>query len=183
MAAYIHTLADYRDAIGQFATYPGAGTGSRRARRHVTLGLYGKMIGAVSQDYQEADHHDAGVFTEGRLFDLKQQMGDSLWYITHSIIEHGTRCAGLIWGRSLADLLPSGHVELDIIEAWVISPRTVVLTDFTNFQHVLALLHTLAFAAARHGWTLQDLAWANLATLTHRADGRVLQGTNELVAA
>ncbi|MDJ0358474.1 hypothetical protein [Paenarthrobacter sp. PH39-S1] len=183
MAAHIHTLADYRDAIGQFTTYPEAGTGSHRARRHVTLGVYGKMIGAVSQVYQTAEHDDAGVFTEGRLFDLKRQMGDSLWYITRAIIEHGTRCAGLIWGRSLADLLPSGHVELNTIEAWVSSPRTVVLTDFTDFQDVLALLHTLAFAAARHGWTLQDLAWANVAKLTEHAGGHVLQGAGALVAS
>lgn len=179
MGTLIHTLADYRDAIGPFITYPEAGTGSHRARRHITLGLYGKMVGAVSQDYQEADHDDAGVFTEGRLFDLKRQMGDSLWYITRAIIEHKTRCASLIWGRSLADLHPSGHVELDIVEAWVSSPRTVVLADFTNFQDVLNLFHTLAFAAARHGWTLQDLAWANVSALPERAGDRVLDRAGE----
>lgn len=181
MAALIHTLADYRDAIGEFVTYPEAGTGSHRARRHVTLGLYGKMIGAVSQDYQRADHDDAGVFTAERLFRLKLQMGESLWYITRAIVEHKTRCEGLLWGRSLADLLPSGHVELDIIEAWVSSPRTVVLTDFTNFQDVLNLLHTLAFAAARHGWTLQDLAWANVANVSDPTGGHGPQGLGELV--
>ena len=179
MAAYIHTLADYRDAIAPFAKYPEAGTGSHRARRHVALGLYGKMIGAVSRGYQKAEHDDAGVFTEGCLSDLKRRMGTSLWYITRAIVEHNTRGAGLIWGRSLADLHPSGHVELDTIEAWVSSPRTVALADFTDFQDVLALLHTLAFAAARHGWTLQDLAWANVAKLTDRAGVRILQEVGE----
>ena len=179
MATHIHTLADYRDAIGQSVTYPEASTGSHRARRHIALGLYATMIGAVCRNYQTADHDDAGTFTETRLLHLKRQMGDSLWYITRVIIEYKTRCAGLIWGRSLADLRPSGHVELDVIEAWVSSPRTVALTDFTSFQDVLGLLHTLAFAAARHGWTLQDLAWENVAQLADRAGGQVLQRAGE----
>lgn len=179
MATHIHTLADYRGAIGQSVTCPEASTGSHRARRHIVLGLYGTMIGAVCHNYQTAQQEDAGAFTETRLLNLKRQLGESLWYITRVIIEYETRCAGLIWGRSLADLHSSGHVELDVIEAWVGSPRTVALTDFTSFQDVLGLLHTLAFAAARHGWTLQDLAWENVAQLADRAEVRLLQRAGE----
>jgi hypothetical protein len=175
----IHTLGDYRDAIEPFAIYPEAGTGSHRARRHVTLGLYSELIGATSQDYQKAERDDQGQFTPARLVDLKRQLGDSLWYTVRAVIEHGTHNAGLLWGKSLMDLQPSGHVELDPIEAWMSTPRTVVLTDFTQIGDVRALLHAIAFTAARHRWSLQDLAYANVAKLADRAERGVLQGAGE----
>ena len=176
---HLHTLGEYRDAIEQFAIYPDAGIGTHRAQRHVTLGLFSEMIGAVSADYQKAERDDAGEFTADRLIDLKRQLGDSLWYIARGIVEHGTENAGLIWGRSLAELQKSIHVELNLLEAWMAVPRTVVLTDFTRWTDVLALLHILGLTAARHGWTLQDLAWSNVAKLTDRAGRGVLQGAGE----
>lgn len=176
---HLHTLGEYRDAIEQFAIYPEAGTGSHRAQRHVTLGLYSEMIGAVSADYQKAERDDAGDFTPDRLIDLKRQMGDSLWYITRGIVEHGTQNAGLIWGKSLHELQISAHVQRSTIEAWMTVPRVVVQTDFTKYQDVLTLLHTLGIAAARHGWSIQDLAFANVAKLKDRAERGVLQGAGE----
>jgi hypothetical protein len=177
--SHLHTLGEYRDAIETFAIYPEAGTGSHRAQRHVTLGLYAEMIGAVSTDYQKAERDDAGEFTPERLIDLQRQMGDALWYITRGIVEYGTHNSGLIWGKSLAELQKSIHVEHSLIEAWMSVPRTVIQTDFTSWHDVLTLLHVLGMAAARHGWTIQDLAWANVAKLKDRAERGVLQGAGE----
>lgn len=176
---HLHTFAEYRDAIEQFAIYPEAGTGSHRAQRHVTLGLYSEMIGAVSADYQKAERDDAGKFTPDRLIDIKRQLGDSLWYITRGLVEFDTRNAGLIWGKSLHELQMSVHVERSILEAWMTVPRVVVLTDFSQYQDVLTLLHLLGISAARHGWSIQDLAFANVAKLKDRADRGVLQGAGE----
>lgn len=176
---HLHTLGEYRDAIEKFTVYPEAGTGTHRAQRHVTLGLLSEMIGAVSADYQKAERDDAGEFTEDRLIDLKRQMGDSLWYITRAIVEYGTDNAGLLWGKSLAGLQMSVHVERSVIEAWMTVPRAVVQTDFTRYQDILTLLHVLGISAARHGWTIQDLAWANVTKLTDRAERGVLQGIGE----
>lgn len=52
-------------------------------------------------------------------------------------------------------------------------------TDFTQIADVRALLHAIAFTAARHRWSLQDLAYANVAKLSHRAERGVLQGAGE----
>lgn len=176
---HLHTLGEYRDAIEKFAIYPEAGTGSHRAQRHVTLGLYSELIGAVAADYQKAERDDAGDFTPDRLIDLKRQMGDALWYITRGIVEFNTHNAGLIWGKSLAELQKSVHVERSVIEAFMPVPRAVIQTDFTQWGDVLSLLHVLGITAARHGWSIQDLAFANVAKLKDRAERGVLQGAGE----
>jgi hypothetical protein len=176
---HLHTLGEYRDAIEQFAIYPEAGTGSHRAQRHVTLGLFSELIGAVAADYQKAERDDAGDFTTDRLIDLKRQMGDALWYITRGIVEFETHNDGLIWGKTLHELQMSVHVERSIIEAFMSVPRVVVQTDFRVYQDVLTLLHLLGISAARHGWSIQDLAFANVAKLKDRAARGVLQGAGE----
>ena len=81
--------------------------------------------------------------------------------------------------KTLHELQMSVHVERSVIEAFMSVPRVVVQTDFTKYQDVLALLHLLGISAARHGWSIQDLAFANVAKLKDRAERGVLQGAGE----
>ncbi len=154
---HIHTLGDFRDAIAPGADYPEAGTGSHRAKGYLALGLFGE-VGAIADEYRKAARHDAGVLSADRLNRIKDALSSALWYATRSIVEHGTERSGLLWGHSIAELQAPAHVDSPS-NAWLHMPRLVVQTDFTDLHDVQVLLRTLAVAASRHGWTLQDLGW------------------------
>jgi hypothetical protein len=149
---HIHTLGDYRDAI-----YAGAGTGSHTAIGYLTLGLHGEL-GAIAEQYRRAARRDHGILSPERTARLKDALSRALWYVTRSITEHRTENAGLLWGHSIAELQPVVHVDTPA-HAWLSVPRIVAQTNFTQLHDVQVLLRTLGVAAARHGWTLQDLAW------------------------
>jgi hypothetical protein len=153
----IHTLGEYRDAIETTADYIDAGTGSQRAQTYLALGLVGE-IGAVADEYRKAARRDHGELTDLRLGHVKDAMSSALWYITRAVVEHGTDSAGLLWGHSIADLQIPAHVDSPV-HAWLYMPRLLVMTDFTKLHDVQVMLRALAVAAARHGWTLQDLGW------------------------
>jgi hypothetical protein len=171
---HLHTLGDYRDAIERFATYPGAGTANEAARTSVTLGLYNSMVGDISGHYEDARSQDHGVLTQERLESLKAEMGNALFHLTRSIVEFSTNSGGLLWGQDLSELHEPVQVD-NPAHAWLAVPRIVVQTDFSRLFDVQSLLRTLSFAAARHGWTLQDLARTNVRTLMTR-DGSSLAG-------
>lgn len=154
---HIHTLGDFRDAIAPGADYPEAGTGSARAKGYLSLGLFGD-IGAIADEYRKAARRDHGTLSPERLHRIKDALSSALWYATRSIVEHGTERAGLLWGHSIADLQVSAHVDSPS-SAWLHMPRLLVQTDFANLHDVQVLLRTIAIAASRHGWTLQDLGW------------------------
>lgn len=65
------------------------------------------------------------------------------------------------------------HVD-NPAHAWLAVPRTVVQADFSRLHDVQVLLRSLAYAAARHGWTLQDVACTNLRKLIDRANDETL---------
>lgn len=161
---HLHTLGDYRDAIERFVTYPDAGSATETARISVTLGLFNSMVGDISGLYEDAVANDHGVLTQDRLACLKDEMGNALFYLTRNIVEFSTTNAGLLWGKDLSEMLKPIHID-NAVHAWMAVPRVVVQTDFSHLFDVQSLLRALAFAAARHGWTLQDLARANVRTL------------------
>jgi hypothetical protein len=164
----IHTLGDYRDFIAGAADYAEAGTGSHRATGYLALGIHGEL-GAVSEQYRKAARNDHGVISPERTAKIKDALSSAFWYITRAITEHGTENACLLWGHSIADIQPVVHVDTPA-HAWLSVPRIVAQTDFTELHDVQVLLRTLGVAAARHGWTLQDLAWHTAAktTRTHQ---------------
>jgi len=165
----IHTLGDYRDAIEATADYPEAGTGSHRAQCYLALGLHSE-VGAIAEQYRRALRKDHGVLTVSRLARIKDSMSSVLWYITRSVTEHGTKSAGLLWGHSIAELHPALHADSPA-NAWLRVPRVVIQTDFTELHDVQVMLRTLGAAAARHGWTIQDLGWHGIAKAAHTLQG------------
>lgn len=163
---HVHTLGDYRNAIEAHAEYPGAGTGTDTARIQVTLGLFNCMVGDISEHYAAAAAA-GGTFTPELLDALQDEMGTALFHITRSVVEFGTASAGLLWGQDLSEMHKPVHIDSPA-HAWMSVPRAVVQTDFGKLHDAQLLLRALAYAAARHGWTLQDLAWTNLRRLIAR---------------
>lgn len=164
----IHTLGEYRDFIAAGANYAEAGTGSHRATGYLALGLHGEL-GAIAEQYRKAARHDGGVISPERTATIKDALSGAFWYVTRAITEHHTDKAGLLWGHSIAEIQPVVHVDTPA-HAWLAVPRIVAQTNFAELHDVQVLLRTLGVAAARHGWTLQDLAWHFAAKTTRNQE-------------
>lgn len=154
----LHSLGDFRDAIAPTADYPDAGTGSAKAKWYLGLGLFG-AVGAVASEYL-AVSHDGDLSAEGRTR-LKDGLSHALWFAVRSVVEHNTHNAGLLWGHSIADIQTPAHVDTPS-HAWLAMPRLLAQTNFEELHDAQIFLKALATAAARHHWSLQDLArhWA-----------------------
>lgn len=154
----LHSLGDFRDAIASSADYPEAGTGSAKAKWYLGLGLFG-AVGAVASEYRAAAH-DEDLSVTGRTR-LKDGLSHALWFAVRSIVEHNTHNAGLMWGHSIGDIHTPAHVDTPS-HAWLAMPRLLAQTNFEELHDAQVFLKAIATAAARHHWSLQDLArhWA-----------------------
>lgn len=175
----IRTLGEYAANIEPFAVYTDVtGHGTDQARDYVLLGI-AEETGEVAGKYKKAIRDDGGILTPSRLEDIKLEQGDVLWYFVRAVVEHGPVGEETVWASDL--VLPpfTTLTQAEPGQSWRLAQRAAILTDFRDVDQVLRLLSKLRLAAALHGWTLQEVAEANVAKLSSRAQRGVLQGSGD----
>lgn len=158
----IRTLGEYAAYIESSAAYPQSGSGSEAAREYTLLGL-SEQFGRASGILREALEHDAGgVPSAERLVELRRALGDCLWFAVRAVVEHRPDEDERAWAIQLASAPPAVATGVAPGAAWRLLERAAILTDFRDVGQAMRLVNGLGLAAARNGWSLQEVVESNV---------------------
>lgn len=178
-------LHDYQGAINDFARYPDV-----HSVRYCALGLFGEA-GEIANKVKKIWRDDAGLLTEDRKAQLRDELGDVLWYATryahHRGFVVGTFTIELgsysvIFGDEYpaTDIFTATErlsIMAGICVAAAIATRPMDEEEIKDL--VGALLNTIAELADYLGTDLEDVAQANVDKLTGRVERGTLSGAGD----